>query len=150
MLYLILFSLILAAIVFFVITWIMREVWINPARTSLKDFEISNHLKGESYEVLFTPFEPEIFVHDPIRENYTLIINDDGFGLKVSFPASLYSHYPPLFFPWKIVTNLERSFLTNVLIRVKGREEGFYLYAGIKAARRLVDAWDKSKTKQSA
>jgi len=150
MLYLILFSLIFAAVVFFLITWIMREVWINPARTSLKGFEVSTHLKGDSYEVLFTPFEPEVFVHDPIRENYTLVISDEGFGLKVSFPASLYSHYLPLFFPWKIVTHLERSFLTNVLIRVEGRDEGFYLYAGIKAARRLVEEWERSKPKQAA
>lgn len=136
-------ALVIAAVVFFVVAKVTHSVWVDPARLSLKPYETHSHVEGERYEVLFTPYEPAVFMHDPARENYTLIINAEGFGLKASFPCSLYSRHHPLFFLWDSVTSVERFFLTNVLVKVQQRQEGFYLYAGIKAARRLLEEWTK-------
>ncbi len=143
MIFVITTALVVAAVVFFVFAKVTHSVWVDPARISLKPYETHSHMEGESYEVLFTPYEPAVFMHDPARENYTLVINSEGFGLKVSFPCSLYSRHHPLFFAWSSVTSMERFILTNVLIKVEQREEGFYLYAGIKAAKRLFEEWKK-------
>ena len=118
-----------------------HKVYINPAWITLKQFECTAHKSGDSFEVMFTPCEAKVFGHDYVRENYSMAVNDEGFGLKVSFPASLYSKRPPLFFPWTSIRSLERSFLTNILVKVKGRDEGFMVYAGIKGAQRLQQKW---------
>ena len=125
----------------YLVATIVERVCINPARATLRAFETTRPLEGAVFEVLFTPYEPKIFGPDPARENYCLIINNKGFGLRVSFPASLYSRQKPLFFPWSSVSSVERSFLTNLLVKVKGRENGFFLYAGIVGARKLHDKW---------
>lgn len=139
----IIIALILAVLVIYGVVRITNSMWVDPARVSLKPYETHCHFHGESFEVLFTPYEPAVFMHDPARENHTLVINAEGFGLKPSFPCSLYSRHNPLFFLWDSIKSIDRFFLTNVLIKVQNREEGFYLYAGIKAARRLLEEWKK-------
>lgn len=136
-------ALVAAAVVFYGVAKVTHLIWVDPARVSLKPYETHSHMEGEAFEVLFTPYEPAVFMHDPARENYTLVINAEGFGLKASFPCSLYSRHHPLFFVWESVASMDRFFLTNVLVKVRQREEGFYLYAGIKAAKRLMEAWKK-------
>ena len=141
MLFSLLAALIFGALLCLFVAFFTQRVYVDPARVTLRAYESSQHVSGESFEVLFTPYEPKVFGHDPARENYSLIVNDEGFGLKVSFPASLYSRHKPLFFPWSSVRSLDRSFLTNIIVRVQGREEGFYIYAGVLGSRRLNEKW---------
>ena len=134
-----------AAVVFLAGAWYLHRVWVSPARASLRQYETTAHFGGETYEVLFTPYRPAIFVHDPVRENYSLVLNKEGFGLKVSFPTSLYSRHRPLFFPWENVESIDRILLTNLLLLVEGRPEPFYLYAGVKPALRMLEEWQRQK-----
>jgi len=134
-----------AAILFFIFARTVQRIWGDPARASLKLYETASHFSGEKHEVLFTPYQPTVFMHDPVRENYSLVINRDGFGLRVSFPTSLYSRHRPLFFPWENIDSIERIFLTNLLVRVEGRNEPFYLYAGVKPARRMIEEWERCR-----
>lgn len=136
-------ALVLGAVLFFIVVRATHLFWVAPARVSLRRFETLSHIEGESFEVLFTPYEPATFVHDPSRENYTLTVNDEGFSLRASFPCTLYSRFHPLYFPWETVRSVECRMLTNLLVKVAGREEGFYLYAGMRTARRFREEFDR-------
>lgn len=125
---------------------LMHSRWVSPSRESLAQFEHHGKVRGESFEVLFSPFDPAAFLHDPARENYKLTLTGDGFDLRPSFPTSLYSRAHPLFFPWDSVRSMERLFITNLRVKVFSRDEGFFLYAGIKPAHRMMDEWEARRS----
>ena len=142
-----LFSIIIGTALFLFLAATFHKQKIEPTLRTFSKFLASTPLKGEKYEVLLV-LDNQGSVCTTQRENYTLVANEEGFGLAVSFPASLYSKQKPLFFPWNSVEKLDRSLMTNLFVCVEGREEPFLIQAGFAGSKKVFESWSRNKPRK--